>query len=89
MRSDGSATAAQYRTDENDARNWQSMTGNANASTPDTAPPPRARRIAHTSRMTPHDARIPTRTRPRGKRRLNAPHNAPDGQHGTTDEIMT
>ena len=48
-----SDTAAQYRTDENDARNWQSTTGNANASTPDTAPPPpRARRIAHTSRMT-------------------------------------
>ena len=86
MRSDGSATAAQYRTDENDARNWQSMTGNANASTPDTAPPPPCPTY---SPYKPHDARIPTRTRPRGKRRLNAPHNAPDGQHGTTDEIMT
>ena len=56
-----------------------------NATTSDTSQIPQmplpARRIAPTSRMT---HRHPTNT-PTGKRPLHEPHNAPDGQYGTTN----
>lgn len=33
----------------------------------------------------PHDAQTPTRNTPTGKRPIHEPHNAPDGQYGTTN----
>ena len=84
MCSDGSTTAAQYRTDENDARNWQSTTGKANAATPDTANAPPCQPY---NPYKPPDARN-EHTREKMPR-LNAPHNATDGQHGMTNKMMS
>ena len=87
MCSDGSATAAQYRTDENDARNWQSTTGKANAATPDTAnappcqpynpyKPPDARNEHTREKMPPQ--------RPSQRHRRATRHDEQDDVHATT-----
>ena len=87
MCSDGSTTAAQYRTDENDARNWQSTTGKANAATPDTAnappcqpynpyKPPDARNEHTREKMPPQ--------RPSQRHRRATRHDEQDDVHATT-----